>query len=152
VEVIAQKLSDILNSLRPLTVDWKDETANRVIERLRSLHVKKVYAAEDLRELLDENFEDGILICRLFLELSKDQFVSVLQSIRVGSGIGVKSYKADRKAFIDDLLATGVLEAMAEEASRKVHWTDVLVERLRSGRGSAISGFRGSNCQKSFRR
>ena len=29
---------------------------------------------------------------------------------------------------------------MAEEANRKPHWSDVLVERLRSGRGSAISG------------
>ena len=29
---------------------------------------------------------------------------------------------------------------MAEEANRKPHWSDTLVERLRSGRGSAISG------------
>jgi hypothetical protein len=34
-----------------------------VIERLRSLHVKKAYTVADLRKLLDENFEDGILIC-----------------------------------------------------------------------------------------
>jgi DpnII restriction endonuclease len=31
---------------------------------------------------------------------------------------------------------------MAEEANRQTQWTDVLVERLRSGRGSAISGQR----------
>jgi hypothetical protein len=37
-------------------------------------------------------------------------------------------------------LETGILEAMAEEANRKPVWSDVLVERLRSGRGSAISG------------
>ena len=29
---------------------------------------------------------------------------------------------------------------LAEEANRKPHWSDVLIERLRSGRGSAISG------------
>jgi hypothetical protein len=140
MEVIAQKLSDVLDSLRPLTVDWKDDTANRVIERLKSLHVKKVYTAEDVKALLDENFEDGILICRLFLGLSKDQFVTVLHDMRANAGIGVKAYKADRAAFLKDLLTTGILEAMAEEASRKAHWTDILVERLRSGRGSAISG------------
>ena len=39
-------------------------------------------------------------------------------------------------------MSIGILEAMAEEARRKLHWTDVLVERLRSGRGSAISGQR----------
>jgi hypothetical protein len=140
MEVIAQKLSDILNSLRPLTVDWKDDTANRVIERLKSLNVNKAYTAEDVQALLDENFEDGILICRLFLGLSKDQFVSVLRGTRGDAGIGIKAYKADRASFIEDLLSTGILEAMAAEASRKAHWTNVLAERLRSGRGSAISG------------
>ena len=29
---------------------------------------------------------------------------------------------------------------MAVEANRKPHWSDVLVERVRSGRGSAIAG------------
>jgi hypothetical protein len=98
MEVIAQKLSDILNSLRPLTVDWKDDTARRVIERLRRLPVKKAYTADDVKALLDENFEDGILICRLFLELSKDQFVSVLHDVRGDAGIGVKAYKAASSA------------------------------------------------------
>jgi hypothetical protein len=140
MEVVAEKLSDILDSLRPLTVDWRDDTANRVIERLRSLRVKKAYTADDVKALLDEDFEDGILICRLFLGLSKDQFVSVLHDMRGDAGIGGKAYKADRVSFIEDILSTGILEAMAEEASRKTHWTDVLVERLRSGRGSAISG------------
>lgn len=31
---------------------------------------------------------------------------------------------------------------MAEEVNRRPHWSDVLVERLRSGRGSAIAGQR----------
>ena len=142
MEVIAQKLDDIVDSLRPLTVEWKDDTARRVIDRLKTLTVKKAYTAEDVKALLEPNFEDGILICRLFLGMSKDQFVSVLRGIRGDAGIGVKSYHADRAGFIDDVLSTGLLEAMAEEASRKAHWTDVLVERLRSGRGSAISGQR----------
>lgn len=151
MEVIAQRLEDIVDSLRPLTVEWKDDTARRVIERLRSIAVRETYGAEDVQRLLDDDFEDGILICRLFLGLSKDQFVSVLREVRDTSksagapahaGIGVKSYRADRAAFLADLLSTGLLEAMAEEANRKAHWSDVLVERLRSGRGSAISGQR----------
>jgi hypothetical protein len=140
MEVIAQKLDDIVDSLRPLTVEWKDDTARRVIERLETMPVKKAYTTDDVRALLDENFDDGILICRLFLGLSKDQFVSVLRGVREDAGIGVKSYRADRAAFLDDLLSTGLLETMAAEANRKTHWTDILVERLRSGRGSAISG------------
>jgi hypothetical protein len=100
MEVIAQTLDDIVDSLRPLTVDWKDETARRVIERLRTLAVKKAYTRKDVESLLDRDFDDGILICRLFLGMPKDQFVSVLRGIRGKSGIGVKSYRADRTGFL----------------------------------------------------
>ena len=140
MEHITQKLDDIVDSLQPLTVEWKDETARRVIDRLKSLPVKKAFAIADVKALLDENFNDGILILRLFMGFSKDQFVSVLRGIRDDKGVGVKSYRANPEYFVDDLLSTGLLEAMAEEANRKPHWSDTLVERLRSGRGSAILG------------
>jgi hypothetical protein len=142
MQVISQKLDDIVSSLRPLTVEWKDDTARRVIDRLKTVPAKKAYTVQDVKNLLDDNFDDGILICRLFLGFSKDQFVSVLRGIRGDAGIGVKSYRTNPSAFIEDILSTGLLEAMAEEANRKPHWSDVLVERLRSGRGSAISGQR----------
>ena len=142
MQVIAQELDDILDSLRPLTVDWKDDRARRVIDRLEALPVKKGYTSADVQALLDGDFDDGILICRLFLGLSKDLFEAALRDIRGDAGIGVKGYRADRDGFIEGVLTTGLLEAMAEEANRKPHWSDVLVERLRSGRGSAISGQR----------
>ncbi len=143
MEFIAQKLEDIVDSLRPLVVEWKDDTARRVIDHLTELTVREAYSAEDVRALLDQDFDDGILICRLFLGISKDQFVSVLRGIRGEAGIGVKSYRADKAKFIEDVLSTGLLEARwLKRANRKPHWSDVLVERLRSGRGSAISGQR----------
>src|SRR5205823_6832079 len=71
-----------------------------------------------------------------------DLFEAALRDVRGDAGIGVKSYRADEDAFIEGVLSTGLLEAMAQEANRKPHWSDVLVERLRSGRGSAISGQR----------
>jgi hypothetical protein len=140
MEIIVQKLDDILASLQPLTVEWQDDTARRVIETLKHLRVKKAYTIEDVQKLLDNHFEDGMLICRLFLGMSKDHFVSVLKGIPGHVGIGSKSYHAHPDAFIQSLLSIGLLEAMAEEANRKRHWSDVLVERLRSGRGSAIAG------------
>jgi len=141
MEVISQKLEEILASLGPLTVDWQDETAHRVIDRLKTFPVKMAYSKRDVQTLLDADFDDGILICRLFLGMSKDHFVSVLRGIRNEKGIGVKSYRADRDGFIEDLLSSGLLEAMTE-ANRKPHWSHVLIERLRSGRGSAIAGQR----------
>jgi hypothetical protein len=142
MEIVKQSLEDLLAGLGPLAVDWRDETALRVIERLRALPAKGTYDKEDVQTLLDEEFEDGILICRLFLGVSKDQFVSLLREVRGAKGIGVKSYRTDPAAFLDDLVSAGVLESMANEAARKPHWTDVVVERLRSGRGSAIAGQR----------
>jgi hypothetical protein len=142
MEFIAQELDDIVASLRPLTVEWKDETAHRVIGQLKNFPIRKTYTPEDVKALLDENFDDGILICRLFLGLSKDQFVATVKEIRGEQGIGVKAYRADPDTFLDAVLSIGVLEAMAEEANRKPHWSEVLVERLRSGRGSAIAGQR----------
>ena len=142
MQVVAQKLDDIVASLQPLTVEWKDETAHRTIERLKELPAKEAYAVSDVKALLDDHFSDGILILRLFLGLSKDQFTSALTAALDPAGIGVKSYKADPQRFLDALLEIGVLEAMAAEANRKPHWSDILVERLRSGRGSAIAGQR----------
>jgi len=142
MEVIAQKLNDIVDSLQPLTVEWQDDTSRRVIALMKALPVKKAYTTEDVKALLDGNFDDGILVFRLFLGISKDQFTSVFRDIRGDAGTGVKSYRANKDAFIESILSTGLLEAMAEEANRAPHWSDVLVERLRSGRGSAISGQR----------
>jgi hypothetical protein len=140
MKVIAQRLDDILATLRPLKVEWQDDTARRVIARLEELPRKKIYAADDVQRLLDDHFEDGLLVCRLFLALSKDEFVATLKSALEGHGVGITGYKADRPKFIAALLSFGLLEAMALQADRKPKWTDVLVERLRSGRGSAISG------------
>lgn len=142
MKVIAQSLEEILDNLRPLAVEWKDDTAVRVIEKLRALSVKQGYTPADVQSMLDENFDDGILICRLFLGVSKDQFTGMLRDARNGVDVGVKAYRTDRDAFIRDLLSTGVIEAMSREVNRESHWSDVLVERLRSGRGSAISGQR----------
>src|ERR1035441_10900558 len=115
MQVISQKLDDIVSSLRPLTVEWKDDTARRVIDRLKIVPVKEAYTVQDVKALLDDNFDDGILICRLFLGLSKDQFVSVLRGIRGDAGIGVKSYHASPDAFIEDILSTEIGRASCRE-------------------------------------
>lgn len=139
---VTQSLNDILASLQPLTVDWKDPVAIRVIDKLRALPVRSVYALEDIGQYLDDDFDDGILICRLFLGFSKDQFTSSLIEALGEQGSGKTRFKKDRAAFLAGLGALGVLDAMSAEINREAHWSDTLVERLRSGRGSAISGQR----------
>jgi hypothetical protein len=55
-------------------------------------------------------------------------------------GAGVIRYRQGPDSFVETIVDFGILERMAEEVNRAPHWSDVLVERLRSGRGSAISG------------
>ena len=140
MKVVAQNLDDILGSLQPLKVEWQDDTARRVIARLEKFPRKKVYAAVDIEAMLDVDFDDGLLIARLFLALSKDDFSAALKGALAGAGSGIKRYRADKTAFLNALVDLGLLEAMAVHADRKPKWTDILIERLRSGRGSAISG------------
>lgn len=143
MQVIAQTLGEILDSLRPLIVAWQDEVATRVIDRLQALPVQKAYGEEDIRRILEDGrFDDGLLIVRLFLGLSKDQFTAALIDSLGPGGSGVTRYKSDRTNYLNTLSSLGLLEAMAAEMTRPLHWSDTLVERLRSGRGSAISGQR----------
>jgi hypothetical protein len=142
MEVVAQTLEDIVSNLTRLSVEWKDETAERVCEKLKVFPQRRAYSIQDVRALLEDHVDDGLLICRLFLGLSKDEFESVLRDSLAGAGIGVKSYRSSPDKFGEALIEMGLLEAMAGEANRELHWADVLAERLRSGRGSAIAGQR----------
>lgn len=140
MKVVAQSLDDILSALQPLKVEWQDDTARRVISRLQKFPRKKAYTTKDVEAILDADFDDGLLIARLFLALSKDEFTAALRSTLAGAGSGIKRYQSDRTAFLEALVTLGLLDAMKTHADRKPKWSDILVERLRSGRGSAISG------------
>ena len=81
MQVIAQTLDQILASLRPLSVEWQDEVAQRLIERLKGFPIKTEYTESDVSDVLNGGpFEDGMLLIRLFLGLSKDQFSAVLKN------------------------------------------------------------------------
>lgn len=142
MRIVAQNIDDIVESLRPIAVDWQDDVARNVIERLLQIPIRSSYSASDLHALLNEDFNQGILIVRLLLGLSKDAFDAQLKATLGQGGSGVTRYRRDPDTFIQTLIDFGVLDVMALEINRIPHWSDVLVERLRSGRGSAISGQR----------
>src|SRR6266568_4369205 len=53
MEFIAQSLEDVLATLRPLVVEWQDDTARRVIAEIEALPVKSSYTVSDLKRFLD---------------------------------------------------------------------------------------------------
>lgn len=140
MQVIEQTIDDVVASLSPLAVEWMDEVAASAIAKLLTIEKREGYAREDIAGLLDDDFEQGILCCRLFLALSKDTMEAELKRELGSGGIGIKRYQSDSDAFLSALERLGLLEAMATTINYEPVWSDILVERLRSGRGSAIQG------------
>ena len=140
MQVIDQALDDVVASLSPLAVEWMDDTAANAIAKLTALPSKEAYGREDIAQLLSGDFDEGLLCCRLFLALSKDTMESELRGALGAGGIGIKRYQADPDAFINALEQLGLPDAMASTINYQPIWSDILVERLRSGRGSAIQG------------
>ena len=141
MQVRDQTLDEVVDSLSPLDVDWMDETAAHAIARLTAVPRKATYDRGDVEALLSEHFEEGILCARLFLMLSKDSMEAELRK-ELGGPIGVKSYKANSSTYLDALDRMGLPDKMAVTINHQPVWSDILVERLRAGRGSAISGQR----------
>lgn len=137
-----QTLEEIKKSLAKLTTAWEDELSTAAIEALDRIPIKKSYSERDIATLLDNDFKVGKLLCRLFLGLSMDQFEMELHGRLGKGGTGVKRYQRDPSLFLGVLIDLGLPEVMTELVNRKLVWSDILVERLRSGRGKAIRGQR----------
>lgn len=140
-----QTLDELLQHLSPVGSSWRDAHADAVIERLERLPAQAVYTRADLLRLFElattdrERFDAALTIVRLFLDLSKDEFTAVMRD-RLGKGLGIKKAAQAPEEFFGALEALGLLERMAEAVNRPLAWHDVLVERLKGGRGSAIKG------------
>ncbi|WP_349369446.1 DpnII family type II restriction endonuclease [Salinarimonas sp.] len=135
-------MDEVVAALSPLAVDWMDKVAGGVIAKLAALPIKEAFGREDISALLDANFEEGMICARLFLALSKDQMEVALRGELGPGGIGAKRFATDRTAFLDAFERLGLPAAMTRAVNYEPVWSDILVERLRSGRGSAIQGQR----------
>lgn len=140
-----QTVNEILERLSPVNTSWRDEHAETVIQKLINLQPKKIYVRDDLVGIfhLDntsrKEFDAAQTVVRLFLDMSKDEFITVLRDC-LGKGNGIKKAKEDPDQFFGALEKIGLLECMAKAVNLPVTWSDILVERLKGGRGSAIKG------------
>ncbi len=139
MERVEQSLEEILGSLSPLQSSWQDETATAALEGIRAIPRKDCFSEVDVAHLLDQDFDTGLLICRLFLGLSDDDLQTALVSC-LGQGTGIKRYRKEPAVYLGALMSLGLLDAMARAVNRELHWSDILEERLRSTRGKAIRG------------
>lgn len=135
-----QTFEEIESSLIPIEASWLDEHAEEVIILLRNLPHKKEYAAADVAALLEGDFNTALTTIRLFLDVSKDDFTHQMREALGPGGIGIKRYLTDPSAYLKVLESMGLYAKMALSVHQPCHWSDVLVERLKGGRGSAIKG------------
>ena len=147
-----QTLDEILQQLSPVDTSWRDAHADAVIQRLQQIPQKADYTRADLRQLLDtehvpkgvkpkDHFEAGLTAIRLFLDLSKDELTAQLRE-HLGGTLGITRARKDPGSVCVALEGLGILDRMAATINTPVSWSDLLTERLKSGRGSAIKGQR----------
>lgn len=150
-----QTLDEILEHLSPVGASWRDDHADAVIRELEGLPVKSAYTRDDLVGMFDlgrasrREFDATLTVLRLFLDMSKDEFTAELRD-RLGKGNGIKKAQTDPDLFFGALENMGLLERMAAAVNRPVTWSDLLVERLKGGRGSAIKGQRRGRVLEDF--
>jgi hypothetical protein len=135
-----QSAQEIAASLTAMEAGWLDDTASRIIHAINSLPEKKAYGPEDIRALLESHFEDGKTVCRLFIGLSKDELESQLSGILGPGKTGSTAFRSSPDVYLKALMELGVAEKMSELINTPIRWSDLLIERLRSGRGRAIRG------------
>ncbi len=137
---VTQNTGDLLARLSVLETDWKDDFSRRVVSFL-----DKFSTVDDdpwsLVRLLDEDFEAASTGIRLFLELSKDEYTTLLRSLFPDSrSAGKSGFRSNPLGYVETLsplLQGGVIRSTM---NRTYTWQDILTERLKGGRGSAIKG------------
>lgn len=140
MKLVVQTTDGVVEALSQLGVDWMDDTAKAAIAKLTAMPKKDVYTSADVEALLDGDFETGILCARLFLALSKDSMEGELREALGAGGIGVTRFNTDRAKYLGALDDLDLPAKMTAAINYAPVWSDILVERLRSGRGSAIQG------------
>lgn len=142
MQIVEQQLEDITGALTTLEAAWQDDHAVKVISLIQTMTIKEEYGATDLARLFAENFRVGFTIAQLFLGISKDEFQDRLGTILGPKNIGAKAFKTDPDKYISALIKMELPAAISTAVNFRPSWSDILVERLRTGRGKAIKGQR----------
>ncbi|MEM0940629.1 MAG: hypothetical protein AAGI25_12690 [Bacteroidota bacterium] len=129
-------------NLVKVSTDWKDEFAQTFVDYLTDFNVGSSITLNDLKSLLGANFEAGVTLFRLVLEQSKDEFTETLKALFYDSesGHGKTVFKKNPDQYVRTLESYGLLKSFNSLMSRNYTWKEVVQERLKMGRGSAIKG------------
>lgn len=137
-------LEELLEQIEPINVDWMDKTAERVLETtpkvidrlMRSKNHQKTI--ETL--LVEESY--ALDVFRLFLDMSQDILLNIFKANGIKGDFKTIRNKCQTQAdkIADILIESGLIEAIEYHIGRDWRLEDVLLERYKQMRGSAIRG------------
>jgi len=137
-------LEELLEQIEPINVDWMDETAEmvlettpRVISRLKRSEINQ----KTIESLLVE--EDYALdLFRLFLDISQDILLNIFKKNGIKGDFRTIRHKcrSQSEKIGEILIESGLIEAIEYHIGREWKLEDVLLERYKQMRGSAIRG------------
>jgi hypothetical protein len=145
-----QKKEDLSPLLGTVSTNWMDGFTVKFLDFLASLPEKDSLTKESIEKMLEHDYDNAILFFRLILEESKDEFTITLRSLFSESprGSAKNSFRGDPKYYVAKLIEHGLPESFEHILHKNFTWKDVLMERLKGGRGSAIKGqTRGRNLE-----
>lgn len=143
MQKVTQSTDELLASLSILETDWKDDFSLRVLSVLENIGDSPDIDYQQLIELLHQDFEAATTIIRLFLEMSKDEYNGVVRGLFEGSGdggSGNRRFLKDPEGYVKTLDHLLIRQRISETVSGAYTWKDIIAERLKGGRGSAIKG------------
>lgn len=111
-----QTVDELLGALSPIEASWRDEHSKAVILLLETIPQKLSYSPDDVAALLKGNFQAGLTVLRLILDLSKDEFTAALQTALGPGGTGVQRYQQDPARFVSTLISLGALDSLRDIA------------------------------------
>ncbi|MCB9866282.1 MAG: hypothetical protein H6816_06560 [Phycisphaerales bacterium] len=135
-----QTVEGLLATLSAIDASWLDDHARLVAQALGHLADRAPDGPSGLRALLEQDFQAGWTVVRLVLDMSKDEFTLALRNILGAGGIGIKRFKAAGAEYVGAIASLGYFAHLKRLIETPVSWQDILLERLKSGRGSAIKG------------
>jgi hypothetical protein len=150
VRIERQSADDLFGALSELPVAWADDHATKVMALTQRWGALDELTEEALSSAVLDDRAVARTTCRLLLDLSKDEFDPLLaETVRSTRPNGPRGPVTSGE-LVHALMRLGVTEAFRRERHRMLLWDDRLIERLKSGRGSAIRGQRRGRVLEDF--
>jgi len=137
-------LEELLEQIEPINVDWMDETAEMVLETTPRV----IYQLK--RSAIDQKAIEGLLaeedyaldVFRLFLDISQDILLNIFKAHGIKGDFKTIRHKCRNQSekISEILIESALIEAIEYHIGRGWKLEDILLERYKQMRGSAIRG------------